>query len=79
MGTYPNANVCIFGKAIHANGENNDVDIVNLFCLHFMMKYLSGERIYWVCIFEKLKAIFCKHYQKVQMDEQMYMALRVIK
>jgi hypothetical protein len=46
MGTYPNANVCIFGKAIHANGENNDVDIVNLFCLHFMMKYLSGERIY---------------------------------
>jgi hypothetical protein len=32
MGTYPNANVCIFGKAIHANGENNDVDIVNLFC-----------------------------------------------
>jgi hypothetical protein len=50
-----------------------------LFCLHFMMKYLSGERIYWVCIFEKLKAIFCKHYQKVQMDEQMYMALRVIK
>jgi hypothetical protein len=50
-----------------------------LFCLHFMMKYLSGERIYWVCIFEKLKAIFCKHYQKVQMDEQVYMALWMIK
>jgi len=29
--------------------------------------------------FEKLEATFYKHYQKVQMDEQVYMALWVIK
>jgi hypothetical protein len=32
-----------------------------------------------ICKFEKLEAIFCKHYWKVQMNEQMYMALQVIK
>jgi hypothetical protein len=35
-----------FHKAIQANGENNDVDIVNLFVLHFVMPYLNGERIF---------------------------------
>jgi hypothetical protein len=35
MGTYPNANVCIFCKAIQANGKNNDVDTVNFFCFTF--------------------------------------------
>jgi hypothetical protein len=31
-GTNLNANVCIFHKAIQANGEKNNVDIINLFC-----------------------------------------------
>jgi hypothetical protein len=28
----PNAHVLVFCKAIQANGEKNDVDIINLFC-----------------------------------------------
>jgi hypothetical protein len=32
-----------------------------------------------ICIFEKLEVVFCKCYWKVQMDEQMYMALWMIK
>jgi hypothetical protein len=32
-----------------------------------------------VCKFEELEVAFCKHYWKVQMDEQVYMALWVIK
>jgi hypothetical protein len=32
-----------------------------------------------VCKFEKLEVAFCKLYWKIQTDEQMYMALRVIK
>jgi hypothetical protein len=30
--TYPNTHVQVFQKAIHANGEKHDVDIMNLFC-----------------------------------------------
>jgi len=32
-----------------------------------------------ICKFEELEAMFCKHYWKVQMDEQVYMELWVIK
>jgi hypothetical protein len=31
------------------------------------------------CTFVKLEVVFCNCYQKVQIDEQVYMALRVIK
>jgi hypothetical protein len=36
-------------------------------------------RAHLVCKFEELKVAFCKWYQKVQMDEQVYMALWMIK
>jgi hypothetical protein len=32
-----------------------------------------------ICKFEELEAMFYKHYWKVQMDEQVYMALWMIK
>jgi hypothetical protein len=32
-----------------------------------------------VCRFEELEATFYKHYRKVQMDEQVYITLRMIK
>jgi hypothetical protein len=40
----PNVHVQIFRKAIQANGEKNDANIINLFVLLFVMPYLSGER-----------------------------------
>ncbi len=66
----PNAYVLVFCRAIQANGENNDVDIINLFCFtlrdaiskwgFFLMK------AHLVCKFEELKVVFCKCYWKVQ-------------
>ncbi len=32
-----------------------------------------------ICRFEELEVTFQKHYQKVQTDEQVYMALQMIK
>jgi hypothetical protein len=32
-----------------------------------------------VCRFEELEVMFCKHYWNLQMDEQVYMELWVIK
>jgi hypothetical protein len=53
------------------------------FVLHFANVIFEwGEnftRAHLVCRFEKLKATFCKCYQKLQMNKQVYMALRVIK
>jgi len=57
--------------------------LVNLFCftLHNAISEWGENfiRAHPICKFEKLEAMFCKCYQKVQMDEQVYMALWVIK
>ncbi len=80
---HPNVHVCVFCKAIQANGKKNDADIVNLFCftLHNAISEWGENfvKAHPICKFEKLEAMFGKCYQKVQMDEQVYMALRVIK
>ncbi len=63
--------------------EKNDVDIINLFC--FTLRDAISKwgfffmRTPLVCRFEELEVTFCKRYQKVQMDEQVYMALRMLK
>jgi len=80
----PNVHVQVFHKATHANEEKNDVDIVNLFCfiLHDAISEWGKNfmRAHLVCSFKELvHATFCKHYLKIQIDEQMYMALLVIK
>jgi len=46
MGMDPNANVCIFRKAIQANGKKMMLILSICFVLHFMMPYLNGEKIY---------------------------------
>jgi hypothetical protein len=61
-----NAHVHVFCKAIQANGENNDVDIINLFCftLHDAI-FQWGEnfmKAHLVCRFKKLEVVFCKCY-----------------
>jgi hypothetical protein len=57
MGMDPYVHVCIFHKAIQANGEKNDADIINIFCLHFVMPYSSEEIILWKPIqFANLKS-----------------------
>ncbi len=81
--TDPNAHVWVFQKAVQANGESNDLDVVNLFCFtlkdailewgdNFMSSHLG-------CTFVELEVAFCKWYQKVQTYKQVYMALRIIK
>jgi hypothetical protein len=83
MGTNLDVHVHVFCKTIQANGEKNDVDIINIFCFTLCDAISKwGEnfmRAHLICRFEKLETKFCKHYRKVQIDEQVYMPLRMIK
>jgi hypothetical protein len=36
-------------------------------------------RAHPICIFKELEVTFCKHYRKLQTNEQVYMALQMIK
>jgi len=36
-------------------------------------------KVHLVCRFEELKVTFCKCYRKVQIDEQVYVGLQMIK
>jgi hypothetical protein len=65
----PYVHVCVFHKAIKANGERNDVDIINLFCFtrHDVISEW-GENFmeaHPICKFKKVEAAFYKHYQNV--------------
>jgi hypothetical protein len=57
--------------------------MVNLFCFTFHNAISKWGEIFMeahlACKFEELKVAFCKHYWKVQIDEQVHMALWVIK
>ncbi len=73
----------MFWKAIQANGEERDADIVNLFCftlrdaiLEWSKKIMQSHSGY---IFLELGAAFCKQYHTIQNNEHVYMAFRVIK
>jgi hypothetical protein len=71
-----------FCKAIKTNGEKNDVNIVNLICFTLHNAILEwGEnfmRAHPICRFKEIEVMFYKHYCKILMDEQVYMALLVI-
>ncbi len=73
----------MFWKAIQANGEKQDIDIVNMFCLTLRNTILKwGENLmqfHQGYIFLELEVTFCKCYCIVQNNEQVYMALKVIK
>ncbi len=68
MGTDPNGHVQVFCKAIQANGEKNDVDIVNLFCFTLCDAISEWRenfmKAHQVCRFEELKNMFCKCIEK---------------
>ncbi len=83
VGTNSNAHVQVFRKAIQANGEKRDIEIMNLFC--FTLKYATSEwgqnfmQSHSNYIFLELEAAFYKCYCTIQNDEHVYMALKVIK
>jgi hypothetical protein len=82
VGTNPNVHVQVFWKTIQANGEKQDVDIMNLFFFTLRDSILEwGKKImqsHLGCIFLKLKTTFYKCYYTIQNDEHVYMALKVI-
>ncbi len=69
VGINPNVHVPIFRKAIPANRDKNDVDIINLLCFNFHDAIFEwGEnfmKAHPVGKFEKLEATFCKCYRKI--------------
>jgi hypothetical protein len=73
VGTYVDAHVRMFQKAIQGNGEKWDVDIVNLFCFTLRDEFLEcGEyfiKFHLGCIFLELEATLCKRYRTIQNDE----------
>ncbi len=83
IGTDLDVHVWMFQKAIHANGEKRDTNIMNLFyftlrdaILEWSKKLMQSHPS---CIFLELEVAFCKRYHIVQNDEQVYMDFRVIK
>jgi hypothetical protein len=73
VGTNPNAHVWLFWKAIQANGEERDVNIMNLFCFTLRNAILEWGKnfiqFHSGCTFLELKFAFCKQYHIVQNDE----------
>jgi hypothetical protein len=73
----------MFHNVIQVNKEKTNANIVNLFYFTLCDSIFEwGEnfmRPHLVCKFEKLEVAFYNHYRKVQKDEQVCMALRVIK
>jgi hypothetical protein len=83
MGMNFDVHVRVFCKAIQANGEKNDANIVNPFsftrCDAIFKWGENFMRAHPVCKIEELEAAFYKHYSKVKIDEQVYKALQMIK
>ncbi len=73
----------MFRKAIQANGEKQDVNIMNLFCFTLMDAILERGKNFMQshvgCTFFELEVAFYKQYHTVQNNEHVYMAFRVIK
>jgi hypothetical protein len=73
----PNAHIRIFKKAIKANSETMEVDIINLF--GFTLKdniYEWGENYvqdHSNCTFKELEQAFCKQFKIVKNNEEAYM------
>jgi hypothetical protein len=76
---YPDAHIRVFKKAIKANGETVEANIINLF--GFTLKdnifewgenYVQNHPNY---TFEELEQTFCKQFRTVKNDEEVYMQL----
>ncbi len=70
----------VFKKAIKANGETMETDIINLFGFTLLNNILEwGENFvqdHSNCTFEELEQAFYKCFQIVNNDEEIYMQLR---
>jgi len=72
----------VFWKVIQVNDEKNDANIVNMFCFTLKDAILEwGENFMQSpeMFFCRVKSSFCKQYQTMQTNNQVYMALYVIK
>jgi hypothetical protein len=78
----PNVHIKVLKKAIKANGETMEVDIINLF--GFTLKDNISKRgensiqNHPNCTFEKLEQAFWKQFKIVKNDEKVYMQLQNI-
>jgi hypothetical protein len=76
----PNVHIKVFQKAIKANGETVESNIINLF--GFTLKdniFEWGENYvqnHPNCIFEDLEQTFCKQFRTIKNDEEVYMQLQ---
>jgi hypothetical protein len=70
----------VFKKAIRTNGKTMEANIINLFGFTLPDNILEwGENFvqdHPYCIFEELEQAFCKHFQIVKNDEEIYMQLK---
>jgi hypothetical protein len=73
------AHIRVFKKAIKANGERVEVDIINLFgfilrdnIFEWGENYVQNHPSY---IFEELEQAFCKRFKMVKNDKEVYMQL----
>jgi hypothetical protein len=67
----------VFKKAIKANGETTEVDIINLFGFTFRDNICKCGENYVQdhpnCAFEELEQTFCKQFKTMKNDEEVYM------
>jgi hypothetical protein len=75
--TNPDAHIRVFKKAIKANGETMEANIINLFGFTFKNNifewgenYVQDHPNY---IFEELEQAFCKRFRIMKNDEEVYM------
>ncbi len=75
--TNPNAHIKFFKKAIGANGEIVEVNIINLFGFTLWDNILEwGENFiqdHPNCTFDELEQAFCKCFRTMKNDENIYM------
>jgi len=76
------AHIKVFNKAIKANGEIVEVDIINMFSftLKDNISKWGGNYVqnHPHCTFEELKQTFCKRFKVVKNNEKVYMQLQNI-
>jgi len=74
-----NPHIQIFKNVITTNGEWENANIVNLFCFTLCDNIFEQECFFKFhakspnCVFNELETTFCKHYKKMQINEQVYM------
>jgi hypothetical protein len=75
----PNAHIKVFLKAIKANGETLEVDIINLFGFTLRDNISQRGENYVQdhpnCVFEELEQTFYKRFRTMKNDEEVYMQL----